>query len=210
MPYDFKKEMKILYAPKPAPEIITVPAANFIAVEGQGDPNEAGGAYQQAVGILYAVAYTLKMSHKTDHGIPGFFEYVVPPLEGFWWQPGAAGVDYGDKSAFRWISVLRLPDFVRPEDFAWAVEAAGKKKKLGCSPARFLTVDEGLCVQALHVGPYDTEPETVARMDQYLEESGYYSDLSDARRHHEIYLSDPNKTPPEKRKTIIRHPVARG
>lgn len=207
MAFDFKKECKELYAPKAAPGIVTVPPVNYIAVEGQGDPNQEDGEYQQAVSVLYAVAYTLKMSHKSERKIPGFFEYVVPPLEGFWWQPGVEGVDYRDKSGFRWVAVIRLPDFVSPDDFAWAVGEATKMKKLDCSKARFLTVDEGLCVQALHVGPYDSEPETVARMDQYLAENGYVNDLSEARRHHEVYLSDPRKSPPEKWKTVIRHPV---
>lgn len=207
MAFDFKKEYKDLYAPKAAPSLVEVPPANYIAVEGQGDPNQPGGSYQQAIEVLYAVAYTLKMSYKTERKISGFYEYVVPPLEGFWWQPGAEGVDYRDKSGFRWISVLRLPDFVGREDFRWAVAEAGKKKKLDCSPARFLPVDEGLCVQALHVGSYDTEPETVARMDGYLRENGYANDITAQRRHHEIYLSDPRRSPPEKWRTVIRHPV---
>lgn len=207
MAFDFKKEYKDLYAPKAAPSLVEVPPVNYIAVEGQGDPNQPDGSYQQAVGVLYAVAYTLKMSYKAERQIPGFYEYVVPPLEGFWWQPGTEGVDYRNKSGFHWISVLRLPDFVGQEDFQWAVAEAGKKKKLDCSPARFLTVDEGLCVQALHVGPYDTEPETVARMDGYLRENGYANDITPHRRHHEIYLSDPRRSPPEKWRTVIRHPV---
>ena len=207
MPFDFKKEYKEFYLPKNTPELITVPRANYIAVRGQGDPNDAGGAYQQAMGVLYAVAYTLKMSYKTDHRMEGFFEYVVPPLEGFWWQDGIDGVDYGSKDAFRWISVLRLPDFVTKADFDWAVEAATKKKKLDCSAAEFLTVDEGLCVQIMHTGPFDNEPATVARMDAYLAENGYKNDMSDTRLHHEIYLSDARKVAPEKWKTVIRHPI---
>ncbi len=209
MPFDFKKEHRQFYIPKSRPEIVTVPAANYIAVRGKGDPNEEGGAYQQAVGILYAVAYTLKMSHKTDYAIDGFFEYVVPPLEGFWWQDGICGVDYTDKSSFNWISVIRLPDFVTPKDFAWAVETASKKKKIDCSAAEFLTVDEGLCVQIMHLGSYDDEPASVALMDAFAAENGCASDLSDTRLHHEIYLSDPRKSPPEKRKTVIRHPIKR-
>ena len=207
MPFDFKKEYKEFYLPKNTPEIITVPRANYIAVRGQGNPNDAGGAYQQAIGVLYAVAYTLKMSYKTDHRMEGFFEYVVPPLEGFWWQDGVDGVDYGSKDAFRWISVLRLPDFVTKADFDWAVETAAKKKKLDCSRAEFLTVDEGLCVQIMHVGPFDDEPATVARMDAFLAENGYENDMTDTRLHHEIYLSDARKVAPEKLKTVIRHPI---
>ena len=208
MAFDFKKEYKEFYQPKSKPEIVTVPAANYIAVRGQGDPNEEGGAYQQAIGVLYAVAYTLKMSYKTDYKIPGFFEYVVPPLEGFWWQDGVVGgVDYGNKAGFSWISVLRLPDFVTKADFDWAVETAAKKKKMNCSCAEFLTVEEGLCVQMLHVGSYDEEPAAVAAMDAFLEANGYVNDFSEGRLHHEIYLSGPRKTAPEKRKTVIRHPI---
>lgn len=207
MAFDFKKEFKEFYIPKNKPAIVTVPKMNYIAVRGEGDPNEEGGAYQQAVGVLYALAYTLKMSYKTDYKIEGFFEYVVPPLEGFWWQEGIKGVDYSDKSTFRWISVIRLPDFVTKKDFDWAVETASKKKKTDCSAAEFLTVEEGLCVQMMHVGPFDEEPATVAQMDAYLQENGYENDLSDSRMHHEIYLSDPRKAAPEKWKTVIRHPV---
>ena len=207
MPFDFKKEYKELYLPKNTPEFVTVPPVNYVAVRGKGNPNEEGGAYQQAVGILYAVSYTLKMSHKSDHRIDGFFEYVVPPLEGFWWQDGVDGADYSDKGSFNWISVIRLPDFVTKEDFDWAVEAATKKKKLDCSPAEFLTVDEGLCVQVMHTGSYDDEPATVKRMDEFIHANGYENDLSDTRLHHEIYLSDPRKTGPAKQKTVIRHPV---
>ena len=207
MAFDFKKAYKEFYLPKNTPEIVTVPRANYIAVRGQGDPNREGGAYQQAIGVLYAVAYTLKMSYKTDHRIEGFFEYVVPPLEGFWRQEGAAGVDYANKAAFQWISVIRLPEFVTEQDFAWAVETASRKKKLDCSAAEFLTVEEGLCVQIMHLGPYDDEPATVAVMDRYLLENGYENDLSDSRLHHEIYLSDPRKVEPATWKTVIRHPI---
>ncbi len=207
MPYDFKKERKEFYAPKAQPCIVTVPKANFAAVRGQGDPNEPGGAYQQAVSVLYAVAYALKTSPRAGRAIPGFFEYVVPPLEGFWWQEGVAGVDYAHKAGFQWISALCLPDFVREEDLAWAKAVASEKKGLDCSAVCFLTVDEGLCVQMLHLGPYDAEPETVARMDAYMQENGYEADLRGERRHHEVYLSDPRRTPPERRKTVIRHPV---
>ena len=207
MAFDFKKEYKEFYMPKSKPEIVTVPRANYIAVRGEGDPNEAGGAYQAAIGVLYSVAYTLKMSYKTDHRIEWFFEYVVPPLEGFWWQDGIAGVDYSQKSAFHWISVIRLPDFVTEADLAWAVDTASRKKRMDCSSAEFLTVDEGLCVQILHIGPYDDEPATVAVMDAFLAENGYVNDLSATRLHHEIYLSDARKTAPEKLKTVIRHPI---
>ena len=207
MAFDFKKEYKELYQPKDKPGIVTVPPANYIAVRGKGDPNELDGAYQRAVSVLYAVAYTLKMSHKSDRRIEGFFEYVVPPLEGFWRQEGVSGVDYSDKSSFCWISVIRLPDFVAGEDFEWAVRTASQKKKLDCSAAEFLTIDEGMCVQAMHTGTFDSEPETVSKMDRFLRENGYENDISDNRLHHEIYLSDPNKTAPDKLRTVIRHPI---
>ena len=209
MAFDFKKEYKEFYMPKNRPEIVAVPAANYIAVRGKGDPNEENGAYQQAIGVLYAVAYTLKMSYKTDRRIEGFFDYVVPPLEGFWWQEGAEGMDFGDKSKFCWISVIRLPDFITKEGFRWAVETAAKKKKLDCSAAEFLTVEEGLCVQMMHLGPFDDESASVALMDRYLEENGYENDFASGRLHHEIYLFDARKVPPEKWKTVIRHPITR-
>ena len=207
MAFDFKKEYKEFYMSKSVPEIVTVPKTNYIAVRGMGDPNQEGGAYQSAVSILYAVAYTLKMSYKTDYRIEGFFEYVVPPLEGFWWQEGVDGIDYGDKSTFHWISVIRLPEFVTKKDFDWAVEEAARKKKLNCSLAEFLTIEEGLCVQIMHIGPFDHEPSTVALMDQYIAENGYANDMNENRLHHEIYLSDARKAAPEKWKTIIRHPI---
>ena len=207
MAFDFRKEYKEFYMSKRVPEIVTVPKANYIAVRGMGDPNQEGGAYQSAVSILYAVAYTLKMSYKTDYRIEGFFEYVVPPLEGFWWQEGVDGIDYGDKSTFHWISVIRLPEFVTKKDFDWAVEEAARKKKLNCSLAEFLTIEEGLCVQIMHIGPFDHEPSTVALMDQYIAENGYANDMNENRLHHEIYLSDARKAAPEKWKTIIRHPI---
>ena len=209
MAFDFKKEYKEFYMPKGKPEIVTVPKANYIAVRGKGNPNDEGGAYQQAVGILYAVAYTLKMSYKTDYRIEGFFDYVVPPLEGFWWQDGVGGIDYSDKSTFNWISVIRLPDFVTQKDFDWATGEAEKKKHLDCSKAEFLTIDEGLCVQIMHIGPFDDEPATVSMMNAYLLENGYENDFSDSRLHHEIYLSDARKVAPEKWKTVIRHPIKR-
>ena len=207
MAFDFKKEYKEFYLPKNRPEIVTVPRANFIAVRGQGDPNAEGGAYQQAIGVIYALAYTLKMSYKTDYRIQGFYDYVVPPLEGFWRQEGVEGIDYGNKAAFQWTSVIRLPDFVTEKDLAWAVETAEKKKKLDCSAAAFLTVDEGLCVQILHLGPFDEEPASVALMDAYIREQGYVNDLSEQRQHHEIYLSDARKVEPARWKTVIRHPI---
>ena len=207
MPFDFKKEYKEFYLPKNIPQIVNVPKANYIAIRGQGNPNEEGGAYQQAIGILYAVAYTLKMSYKTDYKINGFYEYVVPPLEGFWWQDGICGVDYSKKDEFNWISIIRLPDFITRENFDWAVKTASEKKKIDCSSAEFFTVEEGLCVQIMHIGSFDDEPASLEKMDKFLEENGYKKDFSDTRLHHEIYLSDPRKSTPDKMKTVIRHPI---
>ncbi len=207
MAFDFKKEYKEFYMPKDKPEIVNIPKVNYIAVRGKGNPNTPGGEYQDAIGVLYAVAYTLKMSYKTDYKMEGFFEYVVPPLEGFWWQDDVRGVDYGNKDTFHWISVIRLPDFVTRKDFAWAVETATRKKMLDCGKAEFLTIDEGLCVQMMHIGPFDHEPESVAIMDAFLEEQGYENDINEERLHHEIYISDVRKVVPEKWKTVIRHPV---
>lgn len=205
--FDFKKEYKEFYLPKNKPEIVNVPKANYIAIKGMGDPNQEGGAYKEAIGVLYAVAYTLKMSYKTDYKIKGFFEYVVPPLEGFWWQDNVEGIDYSNKSSFNWISVIRLPDFVTKKDFDWATETATRKKKIDCSSAKFMTIDEGLCVQIMHLGLYDDEPASVALMDEYIKNNGYVNDLSQTRLHHEIYLSDPRKADPSKWKTVIRHPI---
>ena len=207
MAFDFKKEYKEFYLPKSKPEIVDVPPMNFVAVRGKGNPNEEDGEYKQAVGLLYAIAYTIKMSYKGNRKIDGYFEYVVPPLEGFWWQDGIDGIDYSNKSTFNWISVIRLPDFVSIRDFEWAKTEVERKKKLDCKKAEYLTVHEGLCVQIMHIGPFNNEPETVAVMDSYIKENGYENDFSDERLHHEIYLSDPRKANPEKLKTVIRHPV---
>jgi len=207
MVFDYKKEYKEFYQPSTKPTIVEIPPMNFVAVRGAGDPNEEGGAYQAAIEVLYAVSYTIKMSHKGKRQIEGYFPYVVPPLEGFWWQEGVHGVDYTNKASFNWISVIRLPDFVSEEDLLWAKEEVVRKKKLDCSVAEFITIREGLCVQAMHLGPYDDEPRTVAEMDKYLEEQGYENDFSDTRMHHEIYLSDPRKVMPDKYRTVIRHPI---
>lgn len=209
MAFDFKKAYKDLYLPETVPSVLTVPPMRFIAVRGQGDPNEPEGAYQRALNLLYGVAYTLKMSYKTDYRIDGFFEYAVPPLEGFWYQPGTEDVDYGRKGDFCWLSVIRLPDFVRERDFRWALETAERKKKLDFSPVQLLAVDEGLCVQCMHVGPYDEEPATVERMHRFCAEQGYAPDFSQERLHHEIYLGDPRRGDPAKLKTVIRHPIRR-
>ena len=209
MTFDFKKEHKEYYRPKNKPEIINIPQFNFIAVRGKGNPNEENGMYQQAISVLYAVAYTLKMSYKTDYKIEGFFEYVVPPLEGFWWQEDEKNIDYLHKEKFRWISVIRLPDFISKKDFDWAVEKASMKKRIDCSKVEFFTFEEGLCVQMMHYGSFDEEETTVEIMNQYLQEKGYRNDFNKSRLHHEIYLSDARKVAPEKWKTVIRHPICK-
>ena len=214
MAFDFKKEYKEFYMPKNKPSIVTVPRMNYIAVRGSGNPNDEDGEYKQAIGLLYGIAFTIKMSKKGDHQIEGYFDYVVPPLEGFWWQgnvskseEGNAGIDYSRKEDFQWISLIRLPDFVNEEDFEWAVKEATAKKKQDFSKVEFFTYDEGLCVQCMHIGSYDDEPTTVEAMHQYMEEQGYVLDITDKRYHHEIYLSDARKVAPEKLKTVIRHPI---
>ncbi len=207
MAFDFKKEYKEFYMPADKPSIVAVPPVNYIAVRGSGDPNAEDGAYQRAIGLLYGIAFTIKMSKKGDRRIEGYYDFVVPPLEGFWWQEGITSVDYAHKERFQWLSVIRLPDFVTRADFDWAREEAARKKKEDFSAARFLTVEEGLCVQCLHIGAYDDEPATVSRMHLYMEKQGYQLDITEKRLHHEIYLSDARKAAPEKRKTVIRHPV---
>ena len=204
MAFDFKKEYKEFYLPGNKPEIVNVPKANYIAVKGKGNPNAKDGEYKSAIAVLYAIAYTLKMSYKTDYKIDGYFEYVVPPLEGFWWD-----IDYSNKDGYKWISVIRLPDFISEKDFNWAKETAARKKKIDCSKAYFLTVEEGLCVQIMHHGSFDDEPLTVEIMDRFIEEKGYENDMNDIRFHHEIYLSDARKVDPSKWKTVIRHPIKR-
>lgn len=209
MPFDYKKEYKEFYMPAKKPSIVDVPAMNYIAVRGKGDPNTPGGEYQAAMSLLYGIAFTIKMSKLGDHKIEGYFDYVVPPLEGFWWQEGVSGFDYAHKEAFQWISLIRLPDFVTREDFDWAIAEATRKKKQDFSKAEWLTYQEGLCVQCMHIGAYDEEPATVALMDAYIRENGYETDITESRYHHEIYLSDARRVPPEKRKTVLRHPIRR-
>ena len=207
MAFDYKKEYKEYYLPPKKPQIITIPSMNFIAVRGAGDPNEENGAYKQSIELLYGIAYTIKMSKMGKHKIQGYFDYVVPPLEGFWWQEGSRGVDYSQKETFQWISLIRLPEFVTEETFQWAVKEATVKKQTDFSNVEFLTYEEGLCVQCMHIGPYDNEPETVQLMDQYAEEQGYTLDFESGRYHHEIYLSDVRRCKPENLKTVIRHPI---
>lgn len=205
--FDYKKKYKEFYLPKNKPELIDVPAMNYIAVRGQGDPNEEGGEYKAAIGLLYAIAFTIKMSEKGNHKIEGFFDYVVPPLEGFWWQDGVDGVDYAHKEDYQWISLIRLSDFVTRIDFDWAVEEATRKKQADFSRVEFYSYTEGMCVQCMHIGSYDEEPATVQAMEDYAHAMGYEIDISETRFHHEIYLSDARRCSPEKLKTVIRHPV---
>ncbi len=209
MAFDYKKEYKEFYMPKAKPEIVKVPKMNYLAVRGSGDPNVEGGEYKASIGLLYAIAFTIKMSKMGSHKIEGYFDYVVPPLEGFWWQEGEEGIDYAHKENFRWISVIRLPDFVTEDDFKWAISEATAKKKQDFSKVEFLTIEEGLCVQCMHIGAYDDEPATIALMHEYMEQQGYMLDITELRKHHEIYLSDARRVAPEKLKTVIRHPIRR-
>ncbi len=207
MPFDYKKEYKEFYMPPKKPGIVEVPSMNYIAVRGNGNPNDENGEYKESIGLLYGIAFTIKMSYKGDHKIDGYFEYVVPPLEGFWWQDGVDGIDYAHKENFSFISLIRLPDFVTKADFDWAVSEATKKKKTDFSKVEFLTYNEGLCVQCMHIGPYDDEPATIEAMHECAEQNGYEVDITDTRYHHEIYLSDPRKSDPSKLKTVVRHPI---
>ena len=207
MAFDYKKEYKEFYMPANKPSIIIVPKMNYIAVRGKGNPNDENGEYKNSIGLLYAIAFTIKMSYKGSHKIDGYFEYVVPPLEGFWWQEGSDTIDYANKNGFNFISLIRLPDFVTKADFDWAVREATNKKKVDFSKVEFLTYDEGVCVQCMHVGSYDDEPKTVALMHEYMAANGYVLDISESRYHHEIYLSDPRKCAGEKLKTVVRHPI---
>lgn len=206
MAFDYKKEYKEFYMPPKKPTIVEVPKMNYIAVRGQGNPNEEG-EYKKAIGLLYGIAFTIKMSYKGTHKMEGYFQYVVPPLEGFWWQENVKGVDYSHKETFQWIAVIRLPDFVTREEFDWAVKEATNKKKEDFSKVEYFTYEEGMCVQCMHIGSYDEEPLTVEKMHAYMEEQGYELDFTEQRMHHEIYLSDPRRTAEEKLKTVVRHPV---
>ena len=207
MVIDFKKTLKHLYVPKTKPSIVNIEKANYIAVRGSGDPNDENSEYKQSISLLFPVAYAIKMSKKGDYKIPGYFDFVVPPVEGFWWQEGIKGVDYANKQNFKFISLIRMPDFVTNEVFEWAVKQVTEKKKEDFSKVEFFTYDEGECVQCMHVGPYDKEPETVAKMHEYMISEGYELDINEKRFHHEIYISDVRKTLPEKLKTVIRHPI---
>lgn len=207
MAFDYKKEYKEFYLPKDSPVIVRIPKMNYIAIKGEGDPNEVNGEYQKAMAVLYGIAYSIKMSKLTDHKIEGYFDYVVPPLEGLWWQDGIDGIDNNKKELFKWISMIRLPEFVTLEEFEYARSLCSSKKQLDCSKAFFFEYEEGLCVQIMHHGSFDNEPSTIKLFDKYLEDNGYINDISISRRHHEIYLSDFRKTVESKRRTVIRHPI---
>ena len=207
MAFDYKKEYKEFYMPKKKPSIVEIPKMNYIAVRGKGNPNNENGEYKNSIGLLYAIAFTIKMSYKGTHKIDGYFEYVVPPLEGFWWQENTQGFDYNRKEDMHFISVIRLPDFVTEDDFKWAVDEATQKKKQDFSKVEFFTYDEGVCVQCMHIGSYDNEPETATLMHKHMEENGYELDITDSRLHHEIYLSDPRRCDESKLKTVLRHPI---
>lgn len=209
MAFDYKKEYREFYLPKSRPTVVTVPPMNYIAVRGKGDPNEESGEYKTAMNLLYGIAFTIKMSKLGDHRIDGYFDYVVPPLEGLWWQEGADEIDYAHKEQFRWISLIRLPDFVTKSDFDWAVEDATRKKKVDFSKAEFFSYHEGLCVQCMHIGSYDDEAATVALMKEFLSLNCYETDYFQNRYHHEIYLSDARRVAPERRKTVLRLPIRR-
>ena len=207
MAFDYKREYKEFYLPKNKPGLVTVPPMNFVAVRGEGNPNEEGGAYKHSIGLLYGIAFTVKMSKLGDHRMEGYFDYVVPPLEGLWWQEGGGPIDYAHKEGFRWISMIRLPEFVTKEEFDWAVKEAAAKKRADFSKVEFFSYEEGLCAQCMHIGPYDDEPETIKALDAFSEEQGFVPDLGGPRYHHEIYLSDVRKCKPQNLKTVLRHPV---
>lgn len=210
MPFDFKKEYKEFYMPPRKPGIVNIPKMNYIAVRGTGDPNSENGEYKESIGLLYAVAFTIKMSKMGSHRMAGYFDYVVPPLEGFCRQEGSDSIDYSYKEKFHFISAIRLPDFVTADEFNWAVGEAARKKKLDLSKVEFFTYDEGLCVQCMHIGPYDDEPKTIEAMHEHAAQNGCVPDIRAERMHHEIYLSDPRKCAPERLKTVVRHPIKLG
>ena len=202
---DYKKEYKDLYIPKTRPMIVDVPEMLFVALEGKGNPNDEDGEYQKAIELLYGIQYTIKMSKKGNYIPDGYFDYVVPPLEGFWWL--ADGENLSSKSKYNWIALIRLPEFVTDEVFEWACKEVSKKKKIDTKHAKYLKIKEGLCVQCMHVGAYDDEPETLKLMDDFMEANRLEKDINETRRHHEIYLSNPSKTEISKLKTVLRVPV---
>lgn len=208
MPFDYKKEYKDIYQPSKRPSLIQMPTIDYVAVRGKGDPNIEGGEYQRALQLLYGISFTIKMSPKAGVDLDGYFQYVVPPLEGFWTFPEPIEhLDPSRKSELEWISCIRLPEFVTPEVFEWAKAEAQRKKKIDFSSVEMITVNEGLCVQCMHIGSYDDEPATIDEMRKFADSEGCAFDLAQDRHHHEIYLSDPRRTAPERLKTVIRIPV---
>ena len=206
MAFDFKKEYKEFFLPPVTPTLVDVPPANYIAVRGMGNPNDEGSEYKDSIGLLYGIAFTIKMSKKGGRQIEGYFDYVVPPLEGLWWSENGE-VNYAHKEAFHFISMIRLPEFVSRADFDWAVAEATRKKKTDFSKVEFFHYEEGRCVQCMHIGPFDSEPITIGKMKAFAEQQGLSIAIDDVRRHHEIYLSDTRKTAADKLKTVIRYPV---
>lgn len=208
---DYKKEYKDLYLPKTKPMLIDVPNMKFIMVEGKGNPNEGNGQYQEALQLLYGLSFTIKMSKMGENKIDGYFEYVVPPLEGLWWNEKNKKVDYHYKEKFQWISMIRQPEFMTEEVFQWAKEELKKKKGVDTSKAEYREWKEGLCVQIMHLGSYDNEPETIRKIEEYIENNHLKNDIDGKlkRKHHEIYLSDPRRVAEKNLKTVIRIPVIR-
>jgi hypothetical protein len=204
---DYKKEYKDLYLPKTTPTVVDVPEMQFVAVSGRGNPNEENGEYQRAIPVLYGIQYTIKMSKKGNYVLDGYFDYVVPPLEGFWWLDNNEDFTPENKSEFQWLSVIRLPEFVDEKVFQWACEEVSKKKNIDTQNAQYLKIKEGLCVQCLHIGAFDDEPKTIKLMNDFMDVNGLLNDVNDTRRHHEIYLSDPRKTDVSNCKTVLRIPV---
>ena len=207
MTFDYKKEYKEYYLPKNKPVLVSIPRMNYIAINGHGDPNDEKGEYKDALSLLYSIAFTLKMSYKTDYHIEGYFSYVVPPLEGLWWQNNSNTIDYQHKEDFNWISMIRLPDFITKKDVDWAITTANAKKQKSHSQVYFFTLEEGLCVQCMHRGSFDDEPATLELIHSYIDNNDLLTDISETRRHHEIYLSDPRKCKAENIKTVLRIPV---
>lgn len=206
---DYKKKYKDLYLPKTKPSIVDVPEMTFVMVDGHGDPNTSL-AYKNALEVLYGISYAIKMSKMKGNEPEGYFEYVVPPLEGLWWlgDNDFPVTEITDKSKFNWVSMIRQPEFVTPEVFEGAKEVLLKKNPdVDLSTTRLARFTEGLCAQVMHIGPYDHEAETIRRLTDFINESDHITDIHKERRHHEIYLGDPRKTAPEKLKTVIRHPI---
>lgn len=208
---DYKKQQKNLYIPGKKPYIVEVPKMTFIMIDGSGNPNTSE-TYQAALETLYGLSFTIKMSKMNGSQPDGYFEYVVPPLEGLWWTYGIAfdGINVTDKDSFCWTSMIRQPEFVTREVFERAKDTLSKKKpNLNLSAARLEVFEEGLCAQIMHIGPYDDEPATIVKLEQFISEQGYTLDINEERKHHEIYLSDPRRTAAEKLRTVIRHPICK-